>query len=150
MSRKQSRRAGGFSLIELMIALVVVGILMVVALPAYRSQAQKTKRTLVQAEMLKILSRQEQFFVNNRVYSTTLAPLGFADPYVINSNGAMVDATATDRIYSISFASSSSTAFVLQAVPQLEQGNDSRCGTLKVDHTGARSVTGSSSAAHCW
>mgnify|MGYP001817422466 CR=1 FL=1 len=146
----QAKRAAGFTLIELMIAIAVVAIIMTVALPSYEGHTLRTKRSLAKAELLKIMARQEQFFLNNRVYSTTLAPLGFADPYVIDADTNMVAAASTDRIYSISFASSSATAYQLQAVPQLRQAKDTSCGTLRITSTGVKSITGGGSTNSCW
>jgi type IV pilus assembly protein PilE len=143
-------REAGFTLIEMMIVLVIIAVLMMVALPAYESQQIRAKRSVAQVELLRILARQEQFFLNNRSYSTTLAPLGFADPWIVDADGNEIDATASNRIYSISLASASATAFEIQAVPQARQVKDTVCATMKVTSTGVKSVTGGGTVADCW
>ena len=61
-----STKNRGFTLIEMMIVLVILGLLILVALPAYQQQILKTKRSLGKGELLEVLARQEQFFVNNK------------------------------------------------------------------------------------
>lgn len=143
-------RNAGFTLIEVMIVVVIIGVLMLVALPAYEGQQTRAKRTIAQVELLKIVARQEQFFVNNRAYSTTLAPLGFADPWVIDADGREVDDAAAGGVYSISLVEPTTMAFELHAVPLGQQARDTTCGTLVISSVGSKSVTGTGSSADCW
>ncbi|MEP4487281.1 MAG: type IV pilin protein [Halioglobus sp.] len=79
------RKSGGFTLIELMMVIVIVGILMGVALPAYNKQLVRGKRIAAQAEMLDIANRQQQYLLTNRAYfdKTILLASGFVlDPDV--------------------------------------------------------------------
>lgn len=145
-----SRKAGGFTLIELMIVLVVVAVLLGIAVPSYQQQVIKTKRSVGRGELMEVLARQEQFFVNNRQYAVSLDALGFTNPYAINADGDPVATTAADRIYTIQLASATATGFTLQAAPQLQQTKDTRCGTLAITSTGVKSETGSGSVEDCW
>ena len=63
-------KARGFTLVELMVALIVVAILMAIAIPSYRQSVIKGNRRAAQAVMMEMLNRQEQYFVANRVYAT--------------------------------------------------------------------------------
>jgi type IV pilus assembly protein PilE len=144
------RRETGFTLIELMFVVVIVAIVLTVALPAYQGQVIKTKRALGRAELIAVLGRQEQFFVNNRQYSSTLAGIGYADPYAINDEANDVATTDGDRIYTISLATVSATSFTVQAVPQLGQAKDKLCGTLQITSTGVKSESGSGTTDDCW
>jgi type IV pilus assembly protein PilE len=148
--RSLSRKHGGFTLIELMIVIVVVAILVGIALPSYQQHVIKTKRSLGKAELMEVLARQEQFFVNNRQYATTLAALGLSDPYAIDANGEEVLTTADERIYEISLVSPTTAAFSVRALPQRGQTKDSWCGTLTISSTGVQSETGSAPLAECW
>ena len=65
-NRQQAR---GFTLVEILIVVTVVAILAFIALPSYQQHVIKTKRSLAKAELMEVLSRQEQFFVNNRQYA---------------------------------------------------------------------------------
>lgn len=70
----------GFSLIELMIAVVIVGILTAVALPSYQSYVVKGNRAAAQAFMMDVASREKQYLLDARTYTSSLATLGVATP----------------------------------------------------------------------
>ena len=144
------RSNSGFTLIEVMIVVAIVAIILTVALPAYFDQIRKTKRSLAKSELMSIMARQEQFFVNNKRYATSMTDLGYAaNPFAIDADGTEVLVTAGSRIYTVQFAAgATTTAFTLQAVPQLDQAKDVLCGTLAVTSLGAKSATGS--GAGCW
>lgn len=60
---------GGFSLMELMIALVVIGILMSVAVPSYREYMLRANQAAAKAILMEVSSRQEQYLVRAGAYS---------------------------------------------------------------------------------
>lgn len=138
-------RAAGFTLIELMIAVAIVGILAMVALPSYRSYVAKTQRAAAQS----CLSEMAQFM--ERVYTTNLR-------YDQNNGAATTLPTvqcATDLSSSYAFAlptaSLSQRAFVVNATPQGSQASlDSTCGTLSLNQAGTKAISGSGTAARCW
>jgi type IV pilus assembly protein PilE len=144
------QKTGGFTLIEMMIVIVVVAILVGIALPAYQNQIRKTKRALGRGELLEVMARQEQYFVNNRQYAVSLVSLGSTNPYSIDADGNEVATDATDRIYTIQLVSPTTTTYTLQAVPQLAQAEDSFCGTLQITSTGVKSESGSGDTKDCW
>lgn len=61
-------RQGGFTLMELMITVAIVGILAAVAYPSYTSHVKKGLRRAAQAQMLDIANREQQFLLSNRAY----------------------------------------------------------------------------------
>lgn len=85
----------GFTLIELMIVIAIVGILVSVVMPGYRNYVLESQRTDTQGQMLQMLELQERFYIDNYVYTTTLngnfatgTGLGYAtDPVVVSYNG---------------------------------------------------------------
>lgn len=145
-------RERGFTLIEILVVIVIVALLAAVALPGYRSFILKTKRSLGKSELLAVAARQEQFFVNNKQYATSLATLGYvANPYSINSEAEHVLTSATDKIYTIKLSSASTTAYTLQAVPQGKQAKDTTCGTLQLTSSGEKSmVDATGNKSDCW
>ena len=140
----------GFTLIELMIVIVVVAILVGIALPSYQHQVIKTKRAIAKGAIMDVLTQQEQFFVNNRQYAVSLASLGYGNPYAIDSDGDEVLTTASERIYRIQLLDPTTTAFSVQAVPQLAQAGDKWCGTLTISSTGVQTESGSAPVEDCW
>lgn len=74
--RRPASTAGGFTLIELMIAIVVVAILTSIALPSYKAFIMKGYRASAQATMMDVANREEQFLLANRAYADRNAIIG--------------------------------------------------------------------------
>jgi len=73
------KRQSGFTLLELMIVLVIVGILASIAIPSYRDSIRKSNRRAAQAVVMDIANRERQYFIANRAFADT-AELGYALP----------------------------------------------------------------------
>jgi type IV pilus assembly protein PilE len=69
-------KEGGFTLIELMITVAIVGILAAVAYPSYQNYIKKGMRRAAQAQILDIANREQQFLLSNRVYVPYLSLTG--------------------------------------------------------------------------
>jgi type IV pilus assembly protein PilE len=63
------RTSPGFTLIELMIVVAIVGILAMIALPGYERQVIRSNRTAAQAQMMDIANRQQQYLLAERSYA---------------------------------------------------------------------------------
>jgi type IV pilus assembly protein PilE len=130
----------GFSLIELIIAIAIIGILAVVALPSYQQYVADGRRAEGHTFLLEAANRQQRFFADNNTYATTGAALGFANPSV--SRNGYYSLTMT------TCATEPCRAYVLTASAAGIQVND-RCGALTLSSTGQRETvpTGTTS---CW
>jgi type IV pilus assembly protein PilE len=139
----------GFTLIELLIVIAIIALLTMVAMPSFQGQIRKTKRNIVKAELMSVVARQEQFFTNNKQYATALTDLGYAGTtYAIDRDSVEIAVTAAGRIYTIGFFETpTTTAYVLEAVPQLDQEKDTLCSTLRISSIGEKTATGSGD---CW
>lgn len=77
-----SRKQGGFTLIELMITVAIIGILAAVAFPSYIGYVARGHRAAAKVQMLDIANRQQQFLLTSRAYASkaTLTASGYALP----------------------------------------------------------------------
>jgi type IV pilus assembly protein PilE len=73
------KKQKGFTLIELVVVVVIIGILASIAIPSYREYVKRGNRHAAQAAMMDIAARQQQFFVANRMYATA-ADLSYVLP----------------------------------------------------------------------
>ncbi len=69
------RAARGFTLIELMITVAIVGILAAIAYPSYQNSIRKGRRAAAQEFLLDVAQREQQYFLDNRSYGS-LTDLG--------------------------------------------------------------------------
>lgn len=134
------RPVRGFTLIELMIAVAIVGILASVAYPSYQRYVARSNRSVAIAYLNEVATRQQQYRLDARTFGSladigmSSAPSDVSTHYTISLSGA---ATAT--------------TFTVQAAPKGGQAtNDSTCGTLTLDQAGAKTASGSAGAATCW
>ena len=135
----------GFSLIELLIAMAIMGILVAVAMPVYTNSVIRSNRAEAKNELMQVASEQERFFSSTNTYSTDATPL--ITPIVAGR-----DRTTTNAWYTISVAACAGGAitncFIATATPQGTQTADV-CTTLTITNTGLRGATGST-ADDCW
>lgn len=80
-----SVKPAGFTLMELMIAVVIVGILAAVALPSYNSYLVKSRRTAAQGYLMDVAQRQQQYLSDTRTYAQTVAALNMTEPGDVSS-----------------------------------------------------------------
>lgn len=138
----------GFTLIELVIVVAIVGILAAVAYPSYVEQVRKGKRADAQSALMDAVNRQEQYFLDNKTYTTDMKALGYsADPVPTPDGDYSIDAVAGTcgdiaACYTLTAARVAGGAMM----------SDNLCKDLTITSTGVKSATGSSAnkVDDCW
>jgi type IV pilus assembly protein PilE len=119
----------GFTLIELMISVAVVGILAAVAYPSYTSFITSSNRSEGQRELLRLANLQEETFIDRRSYTTDMIALGMtADPHLTEFGNYSIDATIDNG----------GTTFLLTATAKGTQTSDTGCTALTVNEAGQK------------
>ncbi|MFT7492030.1 MAG: type IV pilus assembly protein PilE [Pseudohongiellaceae bacterium] len=134
-----AEKHSGFSLIELMIVVVIIGILGSVAVPSYNAYIENGKRAEGKAFALDIASRQERHFTQYSRYASSLTA---ADASGLN----MGSASSENGTYSaVATVANGNTTYLITLTPAII---DSTCGALTLTNTGDRGAGGSVS--DCW
>lgn len=134
------RTQQAFTLIELMVAVAIVGIVAALAYPSYTSHIVKANRSAAQSFMLALANKEEQYLLDARQYTTTVNDLLTAPSDVLANYSVTITTGATPPTYTIT------------ATPTGNQASkDTACGTLTLDQAGTKgtSVT-PSPAPGCW
>lgn len=137
----------GFTLVELMIVVAIVGILSAIAYPSYRESVIKAHRTDGKAALLAAAQAMERYYTENQNYASA----NLATIYRTTSEEGYYDLTFSGGVTVNPIANTNS--FTLEAAPTTKggQNGDTRCGTFTLTHTGVKGVASASlTAAECW
>lgn len=140
MSFYSSRK--GFTLIEVMIVVAIIGILAAIAYPSYSEYVIRSNRADAKAALMRSAQELTRCFTVYNSYNNAAC----AENVRFNNAPYLSE----DTYYVLTANIPSATQFTLTATPnRAPQTTDTRCTTFTLTHTGARDATGTDSAS-CW
>jgi type IV pilus assembly protein PilE len=141
------RKHKGFTLVELLIVVVIIGILATIGIPSYRDYVRRSNRSAAKA----VLLQNVQFLERSRTSSNS---------YALKSDGGAMDVNALptrqapadgDAKYDIALNNLAAGTYTLVAVPVVGGPmDDDPCGQLSINELGVRAVSGTEDVNTCW
>jgi type IV pilus assembly protein PilE len=146
----------GFTLVELMITVVVLGILAAIAYPSYTRFITETRRSDATIGLSRLAALQERFLTNCGRYAASFGTAQACGTAAAPEDATMIASSTTpDGYYTIAIATNATgSSYTLTATPVGTQlandgGTGGKCVTIILSSTGQKSATGTESA-NCW
>ena len=137
----------GFTLLEIMIVVAIVGILAAIVLPAYQGQVRKANRSAAQQFMQDVAAREHQIFLDLRRYGNVAATADFPNAPTASSNPGvnMAVPTATTGKYTFKVVADNTATpptFIVSATATGSQAADGDLGDLTLTQAGVKGPAG--------
>lgn len=139
-NRRNQCRSNGFTLVELMIAVVVLGVIMAIAIPSYRNSVTKSHRSEAIQALTQYQTILERCYAANLTYVYTAANCPAMLTAAVNS---------AHGYYSINVSNVAATTYTFTATAQNGQAGDAKCTSLTIDQTNTRTSAPSNDPT-CW
>lgn len=140
----KNRDAAGFTLIELMIVVAIIGILAAIALPSYQESVRRGDRASAKAAILESQQFMERFYAANDAYD-----FDKATSVAVKLPERLRAVPVESPKYTLTVVSTAN-AYTVTAIPG---STDARCGNLTLTHTGVKGALGTTATAtvsSCW
>ncbi|NNM62567.1 MAG: prepilin-type N-terminal cleavage/methylation domain-containing protein [Steroidobacteraceae bacterium] len=152
------RRMRGFTLVELIIAMIIAAILAAIAIPAYSSFVREGRRTDAKSALLDLASLEERFYSTSNTYSSAASDLGYGSaawPVTVGSGYYQIAQPTVTAAVAPTASSPAGTpaSFSLTATPLGDQVNDTACASFTVNSQGVRTALtsgGADNSTTCW
>ena len=128
----------GFTLLELIAVLAIVGTLALISFPVYTHYLVKTRRAQAIVALLDVALGMERYAVVHHSYAgATLSAV-------------QVNTYTDSQAYQLQISQATDSNYQLQAVPQGTQLKDIACGILGLNESGRKTISGNADVADCW
>lgn len=140
----------GFTLIEMMIVVAIVGILASIAYPSYQSYVERSRRSDAISILLELAQAQERFMARCGHYASELGGTADCDDDKLGG-----ETQSREEFYQLSLvlADRGAVSYTLMATPQGAQASDTECAEMTLDHLGQRGAkdkNGAVAPSACW
>lgn len=144
------RKVSGFTLVELMIVVAIVGVLVGIAYPAYMGSIQKSRRADAMTELSDLATRLQRCYTTNTTFNS-VEGICITKDSVTATDGIK----SSEKFYVIKGSSFSKTAYKLTATPiaGTSQASDKQCQTFTLTQSGEKAAfdaDNNNSTESCW
>jgi type IV pilus assembly protein PilE len=139
------KKSSGFTLVELIVAMVIAAILAAVAIPAYSNYVRKARRTEVKTALLDLASLEERYFSVNNSYTTSATALSYAAWPVTLPSGYYVVAQPVV----VAATTNAAATYTLSATVTGDQTKDTQCQSFTLNSAGSQAATPDAPGT-CW
>ena len=139
------KRNYGFTMIEMLIVLAIIGVLGAIAIPAYRQSTLKSNRADAKITLTRLASLEERFYFRENNYTVNFTDI------VTGLTGTVTTINSDKAYYSITI-SGTTAAWTLVAAATGNQTKDTDCASFTLTSTGAKTAlnSGGTANANCW